>query len=134
MRGMKKIIFAFVVMALSSCFAQDLPDSPSPKTFDKQTIAELSFSAVGISADLVTTRLKVNSGFVEKNRIAAPFVKSNSGAIVIGVASMGSEIAAVYFLRNHRYLKHIAPLAIGGIEFGMAIRNQSQKIRLTPRG
>lgn len=128
---MKKQLFLFVLLASCFCFSQQIPDAPLP-TFDKQTKFELAISAAAISADLATTRAKMQDGFVEKNSLASPFVKSNSGTVLVGVASFGSEIGAVYLLRRHKILKHLIPLAVTGVEFTMAARNMHQKIRLTP--
>jgi len=127
MRSLLKFALIFV-LPLASYAADSLPSAPEPKpeaaivpvkpvviaiakpverrTFDRQTVIELSLVAGSLAGDAVSTGVMLDRTHYEMNVLARPFVQSSGGTAVY----FGSSFAAVLYgnrlLRNHPRWKH----------------------------
>jgi hypothetical protein len=89
---------------------------------------QLGFATLGASltADALSTQKGLAyPGFVEMNPIARPFVQTRAGAAVYNAGSFGLMAGLMYWAhkKEHHKLERILPMAVGGWEGLLSMRN-----------
>jgi len=116
-----------VLLLASGCFAQELPDAPSHKFFDRQNLVLLAATTTAIGLDGWSTQ-SVNPNW-EQNPVARPFVTRGPAgqAAASGLGLSAAVLTAYTFHRMHHHKLERASLWITtALETSIAIRNFQQ--------